>query len=872
MKNLYLIFLIFVYQNALAQDTKGLQPIASGASAATGTIHAVIVGVSDYQHKDIPDLKYADKDAKAFATWLQSAAGGSVPAENITLLTNDKATIARFAVSLELLIEQTKEGDMCIIYFSGHGDVESKTAYNYGFLLLHDSPAVAYVAGAYPIFYLQGVVSTLSQDKKAKVLLITDACHAGKLAGSGIGGGQATASALSKQFGNEVKLMSCQPNELSLEGEQWGGGRGVFSFHLVQGLTGLADRNNDATVTLNEIERYLEDKVTNEAAPQPQNPFSVGDKQTKLAIVNSQALAMLQSEKGKESPSIAAIKSKGLENLVFGSQDSVLKKMYTSFSVALDSGFLFEPRGRSANDLYTILIKREELKPLHNIMKINYAVALQDEVQQAINSLLDNDPYESNNWRYNQSKYKLYPQYLAKAIELLGQKHYMYKSLKSKQLYFEGYNIYNNESTPELDQIKREAAKQRAKEKYLEAMTFEPQAAYIHQAIGNMYWYNNPFQTDSLLKYCNKAIELSPTWAAPYLDVSYEYAQRVDTLNAAKYLNKINAILPRNYAVLERLAWLKQAQFKPKESIAICDTMLKLRPDLFNAHSTNSHTLLYLNGDYVNAEKEAIKSLALFNHPNNWARSNLGIIYLKTGRVNKGKACFFDMMIDSTFNSEQNQFALGHLGGSLLALREYGDLQKVVDFYSKTQQLGPTQAKMIEIYRGTLAKEQHNFPKADSIFHYELNLFDYTYGSDFDSYTALGELATLQKKDEAAKKYYTQADSLTSYLDWSSMLFINYGFLKHVSYWQTQNDDSRVAKYLNLLKKHNAFGWETPFAEALMAAKKGNNKECIQKLEKSIAQYLPTFDYITEEPLFDFLKDSKTLKKWKKKGIRNDEK
>lgn len=92
-------------------------------------------------------------------------------------------------------------------------------------------------------------------------MVFTDACHAGKLAGSGIGGTSATASALQKQFANEVKIMSCQPNELALEGEEWGGGRGVFSYHLVDALTGLADKNNDGTVSLLETERSLQDIV-----------------------------------------------------------------------------------------------------------------------------------------------------------------------------------------------------------------------------------------------------------------------------------------------------------------------------------------------------------------------------------------------------------------------------------------------------------------------------------------------------------------------------------------------------------------------------------------------------------------------------------
>ncbi len=41
------------------------------------TTRAVVVGISDYQDEKISDLKYAHRDAIAFAAWLQSPAGGS---------------------------------------------------------------------------------------------------------------------------------------------------------------------------------------------------------------------------------------------------------------------------------------------------------------------------------------------------------------------------------------------------------------------------------------------------------------------------------------------------------------------------------------------------------------------------------------------------------------------------------------------------------------------------------------------------------------------------------------------------------------------------------------------------------------------------
>ena len=55
--------------------------------------------------------------------------------------------------------------------------------------------------------------------------------------------------------------MSCQANEYSVEGTEWGDGRGVFSYHLLEGLTGLADVDDDQIVSLQELERYLEDEI-----------------------------------------------------------------------------------------------------------------------------------------------------------------------------------------------------------------------------------------------------------------------------------------------------------------------------------------------------------------------------------------------------------------------------------------------------------------------------------------------------------------------------------------------------------------------------------------------------------------------------------
>jgi len=56
-----------------AQQTKGVSPSeANTAPVSLSKTWAVIIGISDYQNNDVPDLSYANRDATAFADFLKS--------------------------------------------------------------------------------------------------------------------------------------------------------------------------------------------------------------------------------------------------------------------------------------------------------------------------------------------------------------------------------------------------------------------------------------------------------------------------------------------------------------------------------------------------------------------------------------------------------------------------------------------------------------------------------------------------------------------------------------------------------------------------------------------------------------------------------
>lgn len=526
-------------------------------SLKTGTTRAVIIGISDYQDDGIPDLNYAHKDAEAFYTYLKSVAGGEVPDKNIKLLTNEKATQGQIGAALYWLMEVSKEGDKAIIYFSGHGDVENKTIVSMGYLLPYDCNSKIYMVGGLSLDALQAFVSTLTIKNKSEVILITDACRAGKLAGSSINGTQLTNANLAKQFSNEIRILSCQPDEFSLEGEQWGEGRGAFSYHLIDGLYGLADNNNDLNVKLLELGRYLEDKVTAETNPHSQIPMVVGNKGSIISYVDEATLAQRKKERQLEIPQLLTTDTKMAEDLYLANvtvQDSLL---YKQFENQLIAGNLLEPAGNSAYDLYKQIIQNKELQPLHGTTRRNLAAALQDESQKSINAYLNANPVELKKRYEADSNYQQFPRYIEKAAEILGEENFFYPTLMANFHYFNGLKQrLDLDKDLDVDSLQYIEAINTQKQ----ALSFRQYAPYILNELGVLY---SKLKQDSIaFEYYEKAMKMAPQWGLPYVNYSLGlyYTNQIDS--AIVVGEKAAELLGDFPEVYHFLAWINAQNFK----------------------------------------------------------------------------------------------------------------------------------------------------------------------------------------------------------------------------------------------------------------------------------------------------------------------
>ncbi len=658
----YIAILLLLPILAFSQNEKPASPVGRGVSplpktkdqqpTANKNTYAVVVGISDYQDPGIPDLRFAHKDAEAFANYLKSTAGGSLDADHLKVLLNEKATVAQFAIALDWLMEVVKENDQVLIYFSGHGDVEKKTITQPGYLLCWDAPSRVYLAGgalALPMF--QDIITTLSAQNKAKVVVITDACRSGKLAGSTVGGAQITGANLARQYANEIKILSCQPNEYSIEGEQWGGGRGVFSFNLVDALYGLADGNNDLSVTLQEVGRYLEDKVTAEVAPVSQVPMVLGNRSERLATVDDKLLAALRSGKTNQMLMLSPVETRGMEDDVLVGVDTTTRELYRLFKKALKDKVFLEPsaEGGYADAYYERLMAEPKMQRLHTTMTRNYAAALQDDAQQAINIWLAADVQQLE-CIGKTLRLDPIPRQLQRAAELLGEGHYMYRSLQARKLLFEGISEMKHRKPDE-------ALGRKCLSIFWQSLALEPQSPLPWHRM-SMVYATNLRQPDSAFVCARKAREFAPNWVLPFVDLGYELPQQRKLALAKQALEEAEAIDPQHPYVVNRWArWLHTSGgIANLEKAAALFGQYRESGGLIYPCWFNDYGLVLESLDR-HAESEALyKEAIALDSTNSALWNNLGSLYSKTRRYAEAemvlnKSIALDSTIAATWNN-----------------------------------------------------------------------------------------------------------------------------------------------------------------------------------------------------------------------------
>ncbi len=258
----YTSFMLQLPSDKPAVPVRRLPGHSSERPEVGGKRFALVVGVGKYKlgGSGLQNLAYADTDAAAFQQFLIH--GGAIPKENVQLLLNEDATLEAIRQRLTVALAAAAPEDTVILYFNMQGAYDP-THPDRKYLAAYDTDPLNMAATALSVADLPDMIANSIRSKH--VVLLADTCH-----GNGVG----TDVTVKTKPDNLVNLYLVRAMQLrgmaaieasdihqtSHEGPQWKGA-GVFTYDLIQGLSGKADLDGDGTVTVNELFTYTQLQV-----------------------------------------------------------------------------------------------------------------------------------------------------------------------------------------------------------------------------------------------------------------------------------------------------------------------------------------------------------------------------------------------------------------------------------------------------------------------------------------------------------------------------------------------------------------------------------------------------------------------------------
>ncbi len=467
---------------------------------------AMVVGISKYKY--VRPLTYADKDAEMFRDYLKSPGGGSMKDDNIFCILNDQATNSNFwGKGFQWLkAKQLQKGDRLFIYLAGHGDAIDEDQF---FFLGYDCNPGGdknnyLVSGAIQLFNLKKKIAN-ETNKGVEVFFIMDACRSNELPG-GTEGQNFLNSAISEKKVGEIIMLATGAGQESLEDASIGNGHGLFTYYLVDGLTGSADSigTPDNKVTYEEIKKYVDKNVPSVAQlrfKRKQDPFFCCNENTEKIISNVNAAYLqkwLQTKKQQTRGRGNSFSGTIERPAKFATADTVLIETYNLFYKAVKSNNI---TGKSsAEEYFGQLNKKYPGNPYTLDAKSTLAVEYINVAQRKVDRYLGCG--DDGSAKEKQENYEAAID-LEKAIAIVREDDDDFaNSLKNRMYLLKASGDYGSGGKNGDMAIAFQNA--------YAALAIDRDGAYIQNKLAQLHLTNN--QKDSALFYANKATKIAPKW------------------------------------------------------------------------------------------------------------------------------------------------------------------------------------------------------------------------------------------------------------------------------------------------------------------------------------------------------------------------
>ena len=505
---------IFELEDTLASQAAS----ASAAASAGGKTYALLVGISKYQKPEL-SLQFADADASVFGQLLQSPRGGGLAPDNVLLLTDEKATTAAVRNGFQdFLKRRVAKNDTVVILIAGHGTVEVPGSKN-AFILTYDSDPQDLKSTALPMAELQALFEE-QLSKVGRVLLFVDVCKAGTVGTIHNTSVSANVQQLGDAEGDLFGLLASRPKEVSLEGPQFGGGHGVFSYFVIKGLEGAADENKDGMVDATELIKYVNDSVPM-ATDNKQHPreFGTYDNTMRLSDVKKPGInlahwrMMFDSRSGQ--PLYVASTSAGWPFEEQASEDT------DRFTSAISAGRILPDQRDSAFEALRRL--ENQLDPeQYQERKNQLQVALENKGQEVLLRYLAGDQVAQSRADFEQGA-----RYMDAARQLTKESLF----LEGRQDFFQGRALLFDKKFPEAAELLEQSVR------------MDPGAAYGFNALGIAYL--EQAQYDKAIPAFRDAVRRAQHWSYPLHNEALAFVETGDYRSAIRAYQEAIRLTPQ---------------------------------------------------------------------------------------------------------------------------------------------------------------------------------------------------------------------------------------------------------------------------------------------------------------------------------------
>jgi uncharacterized caspase-like protein len=215
------------------------------------------VGVNKYNSKDITDLRYAVNDAREIIKAFKEQEGKRFNKVNSLLISDDaelKPTAANIIDNLSFL-RRAGQKDVILLFLAGHGKTDSMNDFYFcsSDTVINEDGSIRPSSAVAASFIVN--VSKLPGTK----IIFIDSCHSESVSGTRKIGSENDALIRELLEPTTTVFNSCKANEFSKENEKEQ--HGVFTYAILKGIKGEADKEGTGRVTMMALQSYVSSTV-----------------------------------------------------------------------------------------------------------------------------------------------------------------------------------------------------------------------------------------------------------------------------------------------------------------------------------------------------------------------------------------------------------------------------------------------------------------------------------------------------------------------------------------------------------------------------------------------------------------------------------